>query len=191
VIKAWQWELEQRRQAVPRILTDEEQTWDSIFRVRDAEDERIRIYWRSEVPGSGAPECLVAGAIQSMENRGRRVEEAEALFADGLKALETGDLATLHRLTSLILKTLQEAPRDEGSRYWKFRTPTSWEEHLAAVRFPDPVPVSPHTPQFTERVYAGWLAHAASEHPGGRSPTVRPAQLGAAARGRQLYRARG
>ncbi|MEW6547435.1 MAG: ADP-ribosylglycohydrolase family protein [Bacillota bacterium] len=158
MIKAWQWELEQRRQAVPRILTEEEQTWDSIFRVRDAEDERIRIYWRSEVPGSGAPECLVAGAIQSMENRGRRVEEAEALFADGLKALETGDLATLHRLTSLILKTLQEAPRDEGSPYWKFHTPTSWEEHIAAVRFPDPVPVSPHTPQFTERVYAGWLA---------------------------------
>lgn len=156
--KAWEMELEFRRRAIPKVLSSEDQTWDAIFKIRQAEDDHVRLYWRSEVPGSGAPECLMVGAVQSAYNRGREVGEAEALLGAGLKALERGDTPELYRLTSLIFKALDEALRDKGSPYWRYLAPRTWEEHSGAVSFPAPLPVDVDSPGFAEKIYAGWLA---------------------------------
>jgi len=153
--KAWERELAIRQGARPRLLAEEEQTWDAISRLRDFEDGILKLLWHSEVPGSGAPECLMLGAVQAAENRGLDVSAAEVLLAEGLEALERGDLAALHGLTSQLLRKLDRAPADPSSPYWSFRQVETWEEHEALVRFPAPVPVDRR--EFAARVRAGWV----------------------------------
>lgn len=155
-------ELETRRAARPRVLDENEQTWDAICRLREFQDETIRLLWQSEVPGSGAPECLMLGAVQAAENRGLDVSAAEPLLVEGLEALERGDVAALHRLASLILRELDRAPADRESPYWSFRRVDTWEEHREAVRFPEPLrgpgAVDTASEDFADRVHTGWLA---------------------------------
>ncbi|MBE3595753.1 MAG: ADP-ribosylglycohydrolase family protein [Hydrogenibacillus sp.] len=158
MVKVWQWELEARRQARPKILSEEEQGWEAILSLRAHEDEQVKRWWHSTVPGSGAPECLIAGAIQSMENRGYVVEAAERLFEQGLQALHEDDMITLHRTTSRILRALMEAPQDPNHPYWSFQAPDTWEAYAQSVAFPEAAAVDIDAAEFAERMYGGWLA---------------------------------
>jgi len=150
-----------RRRATPKILTEEEQTWSAIDRLREFEDEHVRLFWYSEVPGSGAPERLMVGAVQAAANRGRDVRRAESLLMEGLEAYERDDIPTLHRLTSQIFHELERAPRDETSPYWRFKRMSGWNDHEAAVQFPEPATVDVFSEDFAQRVEAGWLGQIA------------------------------
>lgn len=151
-------EKELMEQAVPKLLTEEEQTWNMIEPLEKAEDERIKLWWYSEVPGSGAPERLIIAAIQSMENRGYQVEEAEKLIEPGLQAYKEKDMPTLHRISGRIFNLLNQAEPDETSSYWQYREYDSWPQLQASGRFPGAVPVDTASPVYGEQVYAGWLA---------------------------------
>lgn len=157
-MKAWKMEKELMEQAVPKLLTEEEQTWNMIEPLEKAEDERIKLWWYSEVPGSGAPERLIIAAIQSMENRGYQVEEAEKLIKPGLIAYKEKDMPTLHRISGRIFNLLNTAKVDATSPYWQFREYTSWQQLEKAASFPQPVPVDLASAHYAEQVYAGWLA---------------------------------
>lgn len=156
--KAWEMELELRRASVPRVLSEEDQTWDAIDQMRLAQDQQLKIFWHSEVPGSAAPECLLMAAVQSAENRGLDVSAAEPLLLAGLDAFKRGDIAQLHGITSRIWQELARAPVDKSSPYWRYRQVQSWEEHERLVNFPAAEPVAVGTAEFADRVYAGWMA---------------------------------
>lgn len=153
--KAWELELDLRRAARPRVLSEEEQTWGAMERLKEFQDNLLKLLWYSEVPGSAAPECLMLAAVQAAENRGLDVSAAEPLVAPGRAALERGDLATLHGITSRLFRELDRAPIDPASPYWTYRLVRTWEEHRATVAFPAPEPVD--LGRYAERVEAGWL----------------------------------
>ncbi len=68
-MKAWDYARDLLRNAEPVLLSEEEQTWDSSALIRD-QDAILKLFWASNVPGSGAPESLAVAAIQSLENKG-------------------------------------------------------------------------------------------------------------------------
>ncbi|MEW6522904.1 MAG: ADP-ribosylglycohydrolase family protein [Bacillota bacterium] len=158
---AHQLERQIRQNAVPRLLDAGEQTWDAIGRLRQIEDERVQMFWYSQVPGSGAPERLMVAACQAMANRGYQVSRAEALLLDGIHCLDTGDLPRLHRITARIFHELQCAPCNHQSPYWKYAQVNNWEEYVQLVSLPEPVAVDVGSPRFAARVEAGWLGQIA------------------------------
>ncbi|SMP38796.1 ADP-ribosylglycohydrolase family protein [Anoxynatronum buryatiense] len=157
-MKAWQMEKELMEKAIPKLLTEEEQGWSAIEPLEKAEDARIKLWWYSEVPGSGAPERLIIAAIQSMENKGFQVEEAEALIQPGLKAFQEDDMASLHRISGQIFHLLNQAPVNEASPYWKYAAYTSWDQLKQAANFPASVSFDVTQASFQDQLYAGWLA---------------------------------
>lgn len=62
-MRAWEYAKELIQKSKPRVLSEEEQTWNmmEVFEIR--EDERLKMLWYSRVPGSGAEERLVIGAV--------------------------------------------------------------------------------------------------------------------------------
>ena len=156
-MKAWQMERELMQQAVPRILSEEDQTWSAIEVIEDFDDQRINRWWYSEVPGSGAPERLIIGAIQAMENKGYDVTEAEAWIGEGLTAWENRDLPELHRISSKILQLLNQSKPDLSSPYWQHQQFTSWEQAEKQMIFIPAVQVDLNSPLFEEKMKAGWL----------------------------------
>jgi len=85
-MKAWEMEKELIEGSKPKVLSEEEQTWDAIEVLETQEDNKTRLLWYSEVPGSGARERLIIGAIQDVGNRGMNVTKAEKLIPQGLEA---------------------------------------------------------------------------------------------------------
>ncbi|MEM3658478.1 MAG: ADP-ribosylglycohydrolase family protein [Candidatus Hadarchaeum sp.] len=155
-MKAWEMELEMRIAAIPQ--RNYVPQWEAIQQYAGMADALLTTLWFSEVPGSGAPERLMVGAVQAAENRGLCVEKAENLLKTGLEAWEQRDLSTLHRVTALIWKELDRAPVNKQAEYWKFRHPRSWNEHRVCSQFPPRVPVDVFSEDFEGRIYAGWLA---------------------------------
>jgi len=156
VPKAWELELELRREARPKLV--HETGWNTIKEIQKVEDALVKALWYSEVPGSGAPERLMVAAVQAAENKGLQVDKAEELLLAGIQAWDRNDVPSLHRITACIWRELQQAPPNHKSEYWNFRHPLSWEDHKIKVRFPAAEPVDTRSTNFEERIYGGWLA---------------------------------
>ena len=154
--RAWETELEIRRSARPKDLSDAGQTWGAMKWLRESQDNMLVVLWYNEVPVSGAPQCLMRGAVQAAANRGLDVSAADRLLVAGQDAFARWDIGALTGLTSLLWRELALAPVDPASPYWTHRLVTTWEEHRAAVSFPAPEPVAPA--DLDARVEAGWLA---------------------------------
>lgn len=122
------------------------------------EDQQLRLLWDSNVPGSGAPECIMIAAVQAAANKGLNVEKAEKLLRPGLKALKEEDYASLQSLTGEIFYELNIANKDSSSPYWQYQQIESWEDHQKGLVFPEKTKVDINDDDFADRIYAGWLA---------------------------------
>jgi len=122
------------------------------------EDNKTRLLWYSEVPGSGARERLIIGAIQDVGNRGMNVTKAEKLIPQGLEAYKSGDMVKLNRITSRIFYELNNAEKDQNSSYWSFREYTSWEEYQAKAVFPPKEEYDILSEEYRQRIFWGWTA---------------------------------
>ncbi|MDR2053922.1 MAG: ADP-ribosylglycohydrolase family protein [Treponema sp.] len=154
-MKAWEYTYRKTQNAIPVILSEEDQTWLQLQEIEKSADTLLRAQWSSSVPGSAAPESVIAGAVQSMENMGYTVDEAELILEAGLKALEDGDLQKLNILSARLYRLLDALPVNPRSPYWNFTLYNDFESHQSAVSFPDPVPVN--NDDFYDRTYAAWL----------------------------------
>ena len=152
--RAWEYNLELIQGAVPKVLSEDEQTWTDAFETDKTEFEKIRLLWWDNVPGSFAPERVIVGGILSMYNMGYDVTEAEALIPKGIAAFERGDKVELTKLTSQIWHILNTARKVEGHAYWTYKRYETFDDYLESVAFPGPVPVA----DFADRIYGGWLA---------------------------------
>lgn len=157
--KAWEIAQEIFHTAQPIVRSEEEQTWEDNVDVSQFYDSNLALDWTSNVPGSGAPERIMAAAVQALENRGYRVSDKgyEALI-QGLKASEDGDFVRLHQLSAILRRELAEAQRDEQSPYWAFQQYTSFSQYEQAVAFPEKEPVDIESPEFREKLKGAWLA---------------------------------
>ena len=146
---------------MPRLLSEEEQTWIMLQEVEKSIDALLRAQWSSNVPGSAAPESVIAGAVQSMENMGYRVDEAEKLLEQGLAALEKGDMGALNILTARIYRLMETFPRNDDSPYRMYVVYQDFEAHARSVSFPQPVPVAVDGDDFRKKTRAAWLGRLA------------------------------
>jgi len=155
-MKAWEYIFNKTADAIPRILSGDEQTWVMMNNMEKSADALLNAMWSSNVPGSAAPESVIAGAVQSMENMGYDVNAAEQILEEGLTAHAAGDMPRLNILTARLYKTLHELPVDSRSPYWNFKVYNTFEEYEASVSFPDPVPVDTKGDDFYDRTLAAW-----------------------------------
>ena len=155
-MKAWEYTYNKTKSAIPRILSDEEQTWVMMNDIERAADGLLGAMWSSNVPGSAAPESVIAGAVQSMENMGYDVSAAEKILEEGLAAHAAGDMPRLNILTARLNKTMDELPVDPQSSYWNYKVYNTFEEYEQPVSFPEPVPVDTGADDFYDRTLAAW-----------------------------------
>ena len=156
--KAWEIEYEKFSTAIPKVLTNEEQTWDDAIDFEKMQDIVTLMKWDSHVPGSYAPESVIAGAVQSMENMGYNVEKAEALLEKGYEALEKNDIPELIRITNKMWNLLGKLPKNENHPYWKYEIYDTFEKIEKAVAFPKPYIINTKADKLHDAIYCGWQA---------------------------------
>jgi ADP-ribosylglycohydrolase len=157
-MKAWERASQLYKNAKPVILDEEDQTWEILKSVSSFYDQLAGLDWKSNVPGSGAPEMIMVAAVQALENRGYTVEESGDLLEEGLKAFDEKDFTKLHQISAIMRKRLLEAKRDPESPYWSYKYYEDFEDYEKNIEFPDPVPVDPATDQFRDKIRAAWLS---------------------------------
>ncbi|WP_125154617.1 ADP-ribosylglycohydrolase family protein [Clostridium rectalis] len=156
--KAWEMEHELTSKAIPVVLSEEEQTWDSAIDFDKHEATKLKLLWKSNVPGSFAPERVLVGGIQSMENMGYHVEGAEKYIKEAVKALEENNLVKLNKVTARVCRELNNAKKDIKSPYWKYKMYSTWEQYKNSVSFYKYDKVNIHTKEFEEKTFAAWIA---------------------------------
>ena len=161
-MKAWQRERKITDNAVPKVLAEDEQTWNFAFVLEEGEDSHTKMLWKSNVPGSYAPESIMTAAVQSKENMGYIVENAEELLSDGFKALEDNDMVELHKTSAKLWKQINFAKVNEASSYWSYKQYKTWEEFENAASFPVSLKYSEAKAkdevEVLDSIYAGWIA---------------------------------
>lgn len=156
--KAWELEYDVFSKAEPVVLSEEEQTWDAANEFEKLADLSYKMKWNSNVPGSGAPEKVIVGAVQSMENMGYDVTEAEVLMRQGLKAYQEEDICSLIKITNELWNLFGNLKKIKNHKYFDFTVYDSFNKYLSAVEFPKKVEVDINTKDFYEQIYCGWLA---------------------------------
>lgn len=162
-MKAWQYEHQLRRTA--KIDLNWCSQWESVGSYEIFPDNIVLMFWSSRVPGSGAPECLIAGAIQSVENMGRDVSRAEKLFEQGLALFEKGELDRLKMLTAQIFDALDRAPIVKDHPYHSFDRPLSWR-NISRQISQESFHVEPS--RVRSAVLGGWLGQISAASMGTR-----------------------
>jgi hypothetical protein len=156
--KAWQLEYDVFCNAKPVILSEEEQTWDAASEFERLADLKYLMKWNSNVPGSGAPEKVIVGAVQSMENMGYDVSEAETLMHEGLKAYQEKDLLSLIKITNELWNMFGKMKKIKKHKYFKFKVYEDFEQYKLAVKFPIKQNVNIECEDFFKATYNAWLA---------------------------------
>ena len=154
------WERERRLRLGARPPEGQASDWSGVGDVLKARKALLAMLWRSEVPGSRAPEEAFVGMVQAWHERGYDVSAAEAELEAGFAALEAGNHGELELRSARIQARLAAAPRDEASPSWRFARPESYEDIVAA--FPRTRPAPPPAKTDTRpRVLAGWIGQIA------------------------------
>lgn len=154
-MKAWEMEQQLIESAIPVVLSEEEQQWDGMADIGKVDDDKIKLLWGSNVPGSGAPERVIIAGIQAIENRGYIVEGYEEIIKEGLEALNNNDMVKLHTLTSKLYHQMNICIKDEKSSYWKYKIYKTWKQYEEDVTFvKDSYDVSSN--DFEDKILIGW-----------------------------------
>lgn len=157
-MKAWEMEKELMQNAIPKVLSEEEQTWDEVGNVEINADAALKLLWGSNVPGSGAPERVIVAGVQDMGNRGMDVTRAEELIPLGLDAHKKNDMIALNSITSRLYFELNNAPKDLSSEYWTYKEYGTWTEYENNVTFTETIKYDVNSEDFKNKIYAAWVA---------------------------------
>lgn len=123
------------------------------------DDVLLKMKWFSRVPGSGAPERVIIGAISSMEEMGRDVSEAEKLVDEGLRLFDADDVTGLNKITWRIWNLLNKAPEVPGHIYHTYAVYDDFAKYLKKIDVSRVYPeVDKNGGDFFKRTYYGWLA---------------------------------
>lgn len=156
-MEAWLYERKLTDEAVPpELQEDNEGEWMSYVREGRASDNRLFKDWISAVPGSRAPCDVAIAAIQSMENRGYDVSEAEQYIEAGLRAAQEKDGGALQVITARINAALNRAPKKENNEYDRYTEYLDFAQVAAHVDFPDADEYDVDSQDFYDRIKAGW-----------------------------------
>jgi len=158
--KAWQIDRELRLSAMPVDRRTSPSHWDEMASFPHG-DDLIALFWNARVPGSGAPEIPYVEMVQSMDNRGYDVREAESLLEEGIHLAKENRRNDLRVLTAELLASLHNSPIIPGHPYWSYEYPEGWETVRASMAAKEPDPAAKSGSGITERIYQGWLGQLA------------------------------
>ncbi len=156
--KAWKLEYDVLQNSKPVVLSEEEQAWSGIAEFEKMMDLTYRMKWKSQVPGSGAPEKVIIGAIQSMENMGYDVTEAEKLMEIGLKAFNEDDMPTLIKTTCILWEMFGKMPKIESHPYHQYKVYNTFDQIESKIDYPHSTMVDTSTKSFYQAIYYGWIS---------------------------------
>lgn len=156
-MKAWEYIYDLTKNAVPVVLSEDEQTWAASNAAEKQADDQLRMYWASHTPCSHAPESLVIAAVQSIEALGCDVSAAEELFPEGLSALKRNDMKALQRITARIFNILFMCPSDTSSDYWKSKLYQNFSEYEKVIEFPEAATETVPNAVLYDKTKAAWL----------------------------------
>ncbi|MDD3170985.1 MAG: ADP-ribosylglycohydrolase family protein [Bacilli bacterium] len=156
--KAWESEYELMKNAKPVVLEEDEQGWLFSEQVEKMDDTMLKSKWKSNVPGSNAPERVIIGAIADMGNMGYDVTAAEELIEDGLKYLESDDMVSLNRITCRIWNILNNAPIIKEHPSQKYKVYDTFQKYLEDINTALEYPRFIKNEDYLKRTYYGWLA---------------------------------
>lgn len=159
--KAWEIEREMRVNAVPLDRRVHASQWASHLDSVSQQDQVAR-FWKNRVPGSGAPDSLYVGMVQSMANKGYDMTAAEELLPIGMALAEKKDLGELRALTAELMERTFQALLNPHSVYRKFHHPSDWESVMAAMS-PEVSkdPLKGGRENLDKKIYHGWLGQLA------------------------------
>lgn len=159
--KAWEIELETYKNAIPKLLKEEEQTWLNANEDEERADGMTKLLWNSNVPGSFAPESIMTAALQSIENMGYVADGALELLYEGYEAKKDGRMVDLQKISAKLWNKINNATKDENHKYWTFGQYKGWEDYEKAVTFAEPKVTSFDEQDLKDKMYAGWVAQIA------------------------------
>ena len=157
-MKAWEFVRKMTDEAIPKVLEEEEQTWDAMNLVEAQIDMMLRLYWNSHVPGSFAPESLMLASIQAVENQGKLVEDGMDLYLKGQEAFEANDMVALNRITAQLRYKIITAKKDMAHSYWRTAQFETFESFAEQTSFPETIACDVTAERFSDQTYAGWMA---------------------------------
>ena len=155
--KAWETAYELLHGSIPVVLSEDEQAWKGIEAFEKMTDLTYRMKWHSNVPGSGAPESVIAGAVQSMENMGYDVSEAEQLLEEGRGAFDADDMRRLIPITCRLWNLFGRMASIPHHPYRGHAVYDTFEQYRVRAVLPPRVAVDPASPEFRSRTRHGWL----------------------------------
>ncbi|NLB89699.1 MAG: ADP-ribosylglycohydrolase family protein, partial [Clostridiales bacterium] len=153
--KAWEIARIMTDEAIPKLLSEEEQTWEASIDAGEAEDAHLKLLWNSNVPGSYAPESIMLAAVQAKENLGYIVENGVSIWEEGQKALKENDMVALNQISVRLWNAVNHAKKDETHPSWTFTHYQSWAQYEENVSFLPPTAVDKDT--LEEKMHSGWL----------------------------------
>lgn len=155
-MKAWEVTRDLLRQTMPVVRSKEEQTWDASAAMA-GQDFLLSLFWKSNVPGSAAPENLMAAALQSLENKGYVLAPYSELLSEGLAALAAGDFERLYTIDMRLRVLMRAAQPDPNHPSQKTVRYASWSEFERTVSWPADVVPAYDDAELRDRLAAGWL----------------------------------
>lgn len=158
-MKAWERARDLLRNAVPVVLSDEEQDWqDDADAVGSKADFDIAMFWKSSVPGSGAPDSSAVAAIGAMENKGYTLAPYESILTEGFAALGANDMPALHVAHMRLWQILKAAKPNPDHPSQKTRRYQDWPDFEAAVNWPIAAPYAIGGERYVDSIRGGWWA---------------------------------
>ena len=158
-MRAWEMSRDLLRSAVPVVLDETEQDWkESAEAVGSKADSGIALFWKSSVPGSGAPDSSALAAIGAMENKGYVLPPYEQILSDGFAALEAGDMLALHVAHMRLWQVLRSAEPDADHPARQTARYRDWTEFDAAVDWPAAAAVPTRDAAYRDSIRGGWWA---------------------------------
>lgn len=158
MLKAWEKERQITDNAIPVVLKEEDQTWDAYNELEEVIDNNMKFLWKSNVPGSHAPESIMTAAVQATENKGMVVENGMDLVMEGLGYYEEDNMVKLQQVTAKLWARIRQAKKDPNHSYWTYKEYESFEEYEKDVDFIDAVKPDYSDEILREKTYAGWIA---------------------------------
>lgn len=161
-MKAWELSKKLITEAKPILQTREDLIWtENKFDFGNLDIQEQRDRWFTRVPGSRAPDKVLIGAIQAMENRGYDVTEAEKLILPMQAAYDAEKHIEFLKLTAKLYHLLGTAPKKEDHSYWTYPYYRSIEDVKKEVTFPPKKEIALSDRSLFEKIHAGWLAQIA------------------------------
>lgn len=155
--KAWQMERELRLAAVPMDRRTHGSHWHESFFDVPYGDVLIKMFWNSNVPGSGAPEIPYLEMAQAAYNKGYDTSAAVTLIPKGIELARAGKVEELRMITAEILEAINNAPVDPAHPFHQFEHPALWADVRAAMGKVQDFPIPFDKKDLPERIYQGWL----------------------------------